>query len=219
MDCIYRIKYYSFFLGVFLILFFPNTLISNTLADLLVFFDRDFRVKFEETLTNSDLNYKASSTGNLYFRKGGLLRFEYEQPDPQLVIVGKEKVWIYDELLNNVVIADLNTNVMLQDFIFLRWPEKLKQLFSVISKSSTQLIKPMVNQKMLFLKSVDPKHPLAEIHLAYDSTSKRIEQIGVVDRDSYFRILKFSDFEYPSDMEDSQFLFILPENVEVIEEK
>ena len=151
---------------VCLIILHPSVSKADTLVELLDFFSKDFKVKFEETLNNEYLNYQASAEGTLYFRKGGLLRFEYIKPDPQLIIVGKNKVWIYDQTLNNVVIADLDNDDVVKSLVFFRQHSNLEQFFSVISKSKNKIIEPMANQKILYLKSVDPDHPLSEIHLA-----------------------------------------------------
>ncbi|MBL0691719.1 MAG: outer membrane lipoprotein carrier protein LolA [SAR324 cluster bacterium] len=194
-----------------------NLLASQIETEVMSSLDKDFIAKFEEISIDPVTQEEVFSSGQLMFKAGGLMRFEYKEPDDQLIIIGKQKVWIYDRLLNNVTIADLAETDITKLLIFFRNTKNLSKEFNSIKTSTYFILKPMEHQKLLYFKSLNDKHPLDEIHLAYDVNSKRIEKIGVLGADSSVRIFKFSSFEYPLNIDERDFVFILPPYVEIIE--
>ncbi len=182
-------------------------------------FSQNFIANFSAEIHDNYHLEPVTSSGKLYFKKGGLMRFEYSMPDEQLIILGKKNIWIYDPALNTVTIASVKTISNLNSLFFLNSPNKLADNFYIISKPQQNLLHAMTGQKLLFLKSNDPSNPVGEIHLAYNADTKLIEQLGIIDTQNLTRIFKFSEFAFPSQLLDEKFEFIVPKNVDVIQEE
>jgi outer membrane lipoprotein carrier protein len=45
------------------------------------------------------------ATGKIYVRKPEMMRWEYEKPDPQVIITNAERLWIYRPLDNQVILG------------------------------------------------------------------------------------------------------------------
>ena len=62
-----------------------------------------FQADFRQTSTSS-LGQNITAKGVVRLKKPNLIRWEYFEPEEQLIIVGKQKVWIYDPLLDSISI-------------------------------------------------------------------------------------------------------------------
>jgi outer membrane lipoprotein carrier protein len=64
--------------------------------------------EFEQRIYNRDRKLVQESRGILAFQRPGRFRWEYSKPYPQLIVGDGQRVWVYDEDLNQVTVRKLD---------------------------------------------------------------------------------------------------------------
>jgi len=94
-----------------------------------------FRAEFEQTIWTHHSHHGQilqTSTGRMYLERPGLLRWEVDDPYPQVVIADGDSVWIYDPDLEQVTVQPLDETVRGSPAVFLTGPTaNLKEHFVV----------------------------------------------------------------------------------------
>lgn len=210
------------FLNKFILVFFIIGASLNVVADQATelvsnALNKNFVAQFSLQITDLINSQTQSAKGKFFYKKGGLMRFEYEEPSDMLFIIGMKKIWIYDLQLKNVTIKSIDDIPQIDSLVFFRQPELLPKLFHSVDNTNHLILKAMTNQKLFLLKPYDASNQLSEIQLVYNPETRLIEQLGIIDQNNNTRIFKFSEFEFPLDILDNKFEFIIPKNVEIIE--
>lgn len=166
---------------------------------------------------NFDLlqNRKSQASGRFFFLKPGLMRWIYEEPDPYSIISGKEQIWLYDPILENVTIYKTRNVRGIEIIGMLFEPEKLLHLFKIIKPLKTLLdVDP--GDKLLFIshKVRDPN--ILEVQLSFDAAYRR-KQIVIVDLNRNYRKFTLSNLNTNPRISAADFEFSIPEGVEIID--
>lgn len=64
-----------------------------------------FTADFHQVSTIKAMDITDEANGKIYVRKPEMMRWEYEKPDPQIIITNAEKLWIYRPLDNQVILG------------------------------------------------------------------------------------------------------------------
>jgi outer membrane lipoprotein carrier protein len=210
-----------FFSIIFLYIIFSGNMWaqSSVLTDFQSHFNRTktFVADFQQTYYDAMLDQTAVSNGRIFFRKPGLMRWNYEKPDLTEIIIGKEKIWIYDPDLENVTIQYLNQVSRLDSLSFLLKNEHLNQHFT-LGPTEKSLIKNVKHVIPLFLKPKKASQYIAELQLALDKKTYQIQQFVIVDHQKNHRKIDFNDMILNVNIDISRFEFVITEGMEVIDE-
>ncbi|MFO7965118.1 MAG: outer membrane lipoprotein carrier protein LolA [Desulfobacterales bacterium] len=68
-----------------------------------------FCADFEQTSTLQAMDITDTATGKIYVKPPGMMRWEYETPDPQLIVSDGENLWVYRPEDNQVMIGESPT--------------------------------------------------------------------------------------------------------------
>jgi chaperone LolA len=169
------------------------------------------------TQKNFDLlqNRKSEASGRFSFLRPGLMRWIYEQPDPYSIIAGKERIWLYDPILENVTIYNVQNVSGIKIISLLLKPEKLQHHFKIINPSKMLLdVKP--NDKLLFLAHKEKNQNISEVQLAFDA-DYRIKQFVIVDLNRNYRKINFNHLNIRPQLNKADFEFTLPDGIEIID--
>jgi len=160
-----------------------------------------------------DRNSKAS--GRFFFLRPGLMKWIYEKPDPYSIIAGKERIWIYDPVLENVTIHKAEDVSGVKIISLLLEPEKIQRSFRII-KPKKMLLDVAPGDKLLFLahKTEDPN--IAEIQLAFSATYQ-IKQFVIVEMNRNYRKITLQKLNTQPQLSQSDFEFKIPDGVEIID--
>ncbi|WP_374316518.1 outer membrane lipoprotein chaperone LolA [Aquabacterium sp.] len=66
------------------------------------------RGQFTQLVTSPDGKKTRKSVGSLEFQRPNRFRFEYKTPTPQLIVGDGQKVWLWDEDLNQVTVRPMS---------------------------------------------------------------------------------------------------------------
>ncbi|NQU63004.1 MAG: outer-membrane lipoprotein carrier protein LolA [SAR324 cluster bacterium] len=169
------------------------------------------------TQENFDLtqNRKSTASGRFFFLSPGLMQWIYEKPDPYSIIVGKERIWLYDPILENVTIYKTHNVNGIKIISLLFEPEKLQDQFKIIKPRKT-LLDLDLGDKLLFLAHKTKDSNISEIQMSFDATYQR-KQIVIVDLNLNYRKFTLSMLDSQPHLSVADFEFSPPDGVEIID--
>ena len=140
-----------------------------------------FRANFQQ-YTKGITGEEVFAKGIVYFSKPSLMRWEYETPDQQLVIVGEQQVWIYDILLNSVSISKKKEVFQNNVFFYLSQKNGLSTYFQILSKLECK--RKLYKKRNLLEICLAPREKdtfIQELHLGITKKDYQIQAFLVVD--------------------------------------
>lgn len=156
------------------------------------------------------------SNGEFYFRQPGLMKWHYQSPEETLFIVGSEKAWLYDPILENVTVQELDKVSGIKTMRFLSRNEKISTHFKEISPKASHLDK-LDGTEQIFLSPLDKNQALAQLQIAFDQKKNQIKQFVIIDHNSNYRKITLSDIKTDSSIGVEMFDFKITDEMEVIE--
>jgi len=161
------------------------------------------------------LDRKSKASGQFSFLKPGLMRWVYTNPDPYTIVVGQQKIWIYDPILENVTIHQTKKIRGLKTISMLMEPENLKYHFKII-RPAKLLLDTDPDDKFLALAYKQPDPDIAEIQIAF-TADFRIKQFVIVETNRNYRKIKLLKLDFHPRLSLADFDFKIPHGVEIID--
>ena len=164
--------------------------------------------RFEQVVVSSEGNVQDSSAGEVWLRSPDLFRWSYGVDFPELVVSDGTRIWIYDEMLEQVTVKDPSEAGANSPLSVLSAPDKLDEAFEVREVGATadaQLLelrsRSMETQFERFLLGMNEGVPAMII--MEDAFGLRTE-------------IRFSGLERNIPLDDDLFQFTPPPGVDVI---
>jgi outer membrane lipoprotein carrier protein len=106
-----------------------DTLVSRVQA----FYDavQDYHADFEQTYTNVALGEELVSSGHVYFKKPGRMRWDYERPEPKHLISNGRTLWVYEPEFQQVYQENLSSSELPTAVRFLMGEGNLREDFEI----------------------------------------------------------------------------------------
>ncbi|MBF0287753.1 MAG: outer membrane lipoprotein chaperone LolA [SAR324 cluster bacterium] len=168
---------------------------------------------FQKNYTIQDKNLRSAS-GIITYIRPGKMRWEYHKPDEQLLVTDGTTLWLFDPLLENVTVQELEKVTQGTPLSFLLGAGDLKTDF--MSRPITQ---KLVTDANFLVVELLPKKQVAAldfIQLAVDPGTFDLKQIVLVDRQGNYRTIAFEDMQYNVALNENQFHFEISPEMEVI---
>ena len=157
---------------------------------------------------------KQESHGKVYFKKPGKMRWEYTNPDQQLLVSDGRTMWFYAAEDSQVIIQNAEEAYGSKTPItFLSGMGKLQQDFYI------KLLPASAETPELYTLELLPKQPqpeLAKLILSVDPTTFRIVHTGVYDPYGNITDVFLRDIEANTSLPEEMFVFEIPQGVDVI---
>jgi len=151
------------------------------------------------------------ASGIVYLRKDGKLRWDYDKPEPVLIISDGKTLWIY-QTADNQVMVDRHFQQKMKRFpyTFLRGMGTIDSEFSAkITK-----IKSATITLQLFPKT--PLQNISKLFLTFNKNTGIIKKVSWASPQGSDTAITFSDVDITSEIPDSVFRFEPPEGVDII---
>ena len=173
-----------------------------------------FSARFSQESTLAAMDITDTASGTVIVKRPGMMRWEYETPERQIIITDSEQLWIYRPDENQVMVGkapsffkDGKGAGFLSDMKLLR--EKFE-----ISRAK----KKMGGEENYHLKLIpkDENIDLKEIYLSVDPRTYIIETIvtyNIYDDETQIRL---TDYDFDVIPDDQAFRFIIPDGVDVL---
>ncbi len=177
---------------------------------------RPFQCKFTQDFYDAFQEKTTRAIGTMMFMQPALMKWSYEQPEEMLLVIGKEKMWLYDPILENVTIQPLHEVSGIRSLRFLSGDEQISKHFNEIVPTKIRLdLKKGLTA--VFLAPAQKNQALSELQILYDNRTHQLHQFVLIDHNANYRKLTFNDISLRPESKASEFEFIVKENMEIIQ--
>jgi outer membrane lipoprotein carrier protein len=178
--------------------------------------DSKFVADFIQKSTIKAMNITDMATGKVYIKYPGMMRWEYEKPDQQIIITDGEKLWVYRPQDNQVMTGKAPT--FFRDgkgASFLSDIRLIRQKFDITIEEGP----PEESELFYHLKLVPREKTLdiSEIRLMVSKQTFNVLQVVTLNFYGDETRIDLINFAFGADMDDSLFSFTIPEGVDVVQ--
>lgn len=149
--------------------------------------------------------------GKVFFKKGGMMRWDYRTPYQKLISDG-QTLWYYQPEEKQVLVSDISKIV--KEYGFLMGEGNLKRDFKLLQVKESKSLNE--NVYILELLPKEPHPALTKLVLIVDQKNFFIIQTDVIDEVGNVTRTRFSDIKINTNLPVHLFRFNVPPGVEVL---
>lgn len=176
---------------------------------------KDWNAEFQQTLTISGFDSPIRSSGKLYIKKPGKLRWDYQEPGRDQIMVNMDTVWVYTPDQKQVIVSSLDdlsdSRIPLH---FLAGTGKLDRDFEI------EWFNPKIplegKTPSLRLKPKDPDSGISHLQINVHPDSFMITELTLFEKNGNRSRFEFIKINKNKGLEDAWFVFQTPKGVVTI---
>ena len=169
------------------------------------------RTAFTQTVTDKAGRIVQRSNGEFTLSRPGKFRWSVDKPYRQLVVGDGERVWIYDEDLNQVVVRKAGEAIGSTPAALLAGRDNVERAFT------WRELPPSGGLEWLGATPLSNEAAFAEIRLGFDA--KSLAALELSDAFGQKTVVRFGDVDRNPSLAADAFKFIPPKGADVIGEK
>jgi len=176
---------------------------------------QDFYARFEQETTMGSLKRVEKGKGEVYFKKGGKMLWDYQSPSVQKIILDGKNLWVYlpdDHQVMKNNYSSLPSHIVAD--LFCGTVHIAKQF--TVSCSSNGM-GDNASTVVLTLIPIVYNPAVTELVLEVERRTHRITSTQLTDEFGNKTVLRFFDIAVNTGVEDSLFTFVPPPGVDVFE--
>ena len=193
---------------------FPPTLLETVLSGVEQhYLSSGFSARFVQTSTIKVMEISDTATGRILVKPPGKMRWEYETPDPQLIISDGKNLWVYRPEDNQVM--EGQSPSFFGDGKGAGFLSDIKQ---IRGKFDIQMEK--AEDPSQYLLKLIPQANTLELSLIYLFISREnFNLVRIVTYNAYEDETRvdFSDIQFDPDIDDSLFTFAAPKGTDIFQ--
>lgn len=173
---------------------------------------QDFHASFTQTFTYKVYGRKKVSSGKVFFKKPGKMRWDYEAPTPRLFIADGTVLWVYEPEEAQVFKRQLATAQLPVALRFLKGEGDLSQEFNYSTP---------IKGEGTFTLALTPKRPSGEytrLELTVDQETFEVKASALIDPTGNTNHIQFSGVKVNEGLPEAGFKFTPPKGVRIITE-
>ena len=175
----------------------------------------DLKGEFSQSALNKSLNQTIDAKGVVYLKRGGKLRWEYEEPTKQEIVSDGTTIWIHTPQLNQVNTGAAPEALSGPAGSFLSGLGSLRQHFTVRFLNPAQP-KDADGNVVLDLTPKQPLPTLARLVLALDAKSYDVRKAVVYDQFDNTVTMTFTKLAINTGLPDKFFVFDPPKGAATV---
>jgi len=161
--------------------------------------------RFEQVTRDENGRVSEESEGRLYYTSPNRFRWDYRDPFPQLMLADGERLWHYDESLEQVTVRP-QPEATESPLMVLTSPELLDRFY----ESS-----PGETDDILEIRPLSPEAEFDRAYLHFDNGIP--DRLVLSDQFGQQTTLTLMDVERNPELDEELFIFVLPEGVDLLE--
>lgn len=171
----------------------------------------DLKASFTQTYTYKVYNRKQVSTGKVFFKKPGKMRWDYQTPARKLFVSDGATLWVYEPDENQAFKRGLKSSQLPVALTFMTGEGKLADEFT---SSLLESKDPAIHK----VKLVPKRHQgdYKSLVLTVDAKTFAVQASTVIDPVGNTNYVAFSDVQTNAGLPDQGFAFSPPAGVQVI---
>lgn len=163
---------------------------------------------FEQTVTASSGRHPQVSTGQFVFMRPGKFRWVYERPYPQLLVSDGERMWSWDEDLNQATVRVLNDALGSTPAAVLTGDGTLERDFELADAGSADGLQWVVAMP----RQADSSFESMRLGL----TGGMLRKMELRDNFGQITVIAFTAFDTETEIDPALFRFVPPPGADVI---
>ncbi len=169
---------------------------------------RTLEADFDQQVVDSEHNIQQSSQGHMWIQRPGLFRWDYETPYRQQIVADGERLWSYDEDLEQVSVQKVADVLTSTPAMLLSGSRPMEEVFTIEELDSGTTVR----QVLLTPKSADSNVTAITLYFDVDTlvSMRALDSFGNTTTFSFFNL------ERNRDLDPELFRFIPPANTDVI---
>lgn len=177
---------------------------------------KDYTADFIQIYTRVALSRTSESRGKLMLKKPGMMRWEYEKPEPKLWIADGKKLWVYEPEYDQVVIDNNFRTDRLSDSIRFLWGEgELADAFRAEVGNPAEVGAPKGSEVLVLFPKRDATY--AKLVLILDPKSGHVVESVIYETSGNTNHFKFSNLRINTGLKKELFHFEVPPGTSVTE--
>jgi outer membrane lipoprotein carrier protein len=174
----------------------------------------DLEARFLQEFVGKMMKQAQKGEGKVYFKKKGMMRWDYRVPNQQFISNGKV-VWYYQPDENQVLVYDLSSLIKEKTpLAFLAGEGNLTRDFDLVSFS--EAVSPKEENYVVELVPKEPHAGLSKLVLTVDKKMYFVTQADVVDMLGNVTRTRFMDIKTNVGLQASFFNFSIPPGADVM---
>lgn len=169
---------------------------------------QSLQAQFKQTLTDRNGQTVEEASGTLAIRRPDRFRWDYQQPNEQVIVADGARIWLYDADLEQVTVRKLDDTLSATPAMLLSGQGNLEENFNV-----TQ----MTTEGGVTWVRMEPKRDDTDfkwVRLGFDGAALKFMQLA--DKLGQTTHLEFSQLERNPALDPSRFTFTVPPGADVI---
>ncbi|MDH3510221.1 MAG: outer membrane lipoprotein chaperone LolA [Gammaproteobacteria bacterium] len=168
------------------------------------------RAKFRQEVVNRDMELVEQASGEVILKKPGRFVWNYEQPFERVIMSDGDKIWLYEADLEQVTVRRLDAGIGETPASLLTGTADVLDHFEYVDASAVEGL------ELIQLRPRSAESDFESIILGFDGDM--LVQIALLDRLAQRTRLYLTEIERPTSVRAEDFVFVIPEGVDVIGE-
>ena len=174
---------------------------------------KDYRADFVQEAKIKGYPRPQISSGEVFYRKPGMMRWNYDEPEIQEIVTDGKVLWMYTPSLDQVMKADFAmTSQSKVAEAFLSGMGNISKDFNISIENS----KDKKADIILMLTPKDERDPVKSLELSVDRETIYVRKSVMTDIYGNVTSVSLSDFKVNTGIKKKLFDFVPPEGVEII---
>ena len=169
------------------------------------------RAEFTQTVATRDGRTTQSASGEFLLERPGKFRWTVQKPYKQLLVGDSQRVWIFDEDLNQVIVRRIGEALGSTPAALLAGNQDVERAFTWKDLPASGGL------EWLSATPISTETTFAEIRLGFDA--KGLVALELVDAFGQKSVVRFTSFERNPKLPASSFTFTPPKGADVIGDK
>jgi len=169
------------------------------------------RAQFTQTVADKNGRVMQSASGEFLLERPGKFRWSVAKPYKQLLVGDGQRVWIFDEDLNQVIVRKIGEALGSTPAALLAGSQDVERAFTWKDLPSSGGL------EWLSATPISKETTFAEIRLGFDA--KGLAALELLDAFGQKSVVRFTGFERNPKLPPSSFAFTPPKGADVIGEK
>lgn len=169
---------------------------------------QSLQAQFKQTLTDRNGLTVEEASGTLAIRRPDRFRWDYREPNEQVIVADGSRIWLYDADLEQVTVRKLDDTLSATPAMLLSGQGNLQENFNVTQSSQ---------EGSVFWVRMQPKRDDTDfkwVRLGFEGNALKFMQLA--DKLGQTTNLEFSQLERNPALDPSRFTFTVPPGADVI---
>jgi outer membrane lipoprotein carrier protein len=176
---------------------------------------KDLHARFEQIITTA-MGTKKRAAGEVWLKKPGRMRWDYNKPEKKLMVADGQTLWVYEPEDEQAFKQELRSSNLPDSVAFLLGEGRLKEQFDVSNEATPPVGLAQAGEVVLRLMPRRASSAYKSLLFVVDARSGAVNGTVVFDQQGGESRIRFSGLETNKAPDDAKFKFTPPAGTRVL---